>query len=372
MPAPGPAWQPTRERAGPAAQSSVKCGERNSVSKQILHDLLHDHGEDMKFQGGARPKLMPQKGKMKTFGFDKGMSRTSQSQRHLSTVLFNRYGKGEEVQSSFSNDHDSVFLSTNLNGVNQQVQDDLQDRGDLKMLTGEVALSHGLESMTREEAMKDRTVRHALKMYQRISEHLSKTSCILVPAKLDSFDGRHAEIRIEQDPRWSSDSYNLPSGTKYPCLGCRLYFDEQGHFLGVQAGPMWLTAPSISTQIESIVPKGARLDELDETQIEAISKLIAKQYSDMLDKHAVEMGQGRRRDGKGTILHDADSDSDLDEDTFEDTRNRMLDRVRPNLVDGTKVKRSRPLKRKRSSLGNDVPPTVDPDESSTKKRRIED
>jgi hypothetical protein len=213
--------------------------------------------------------------------------------------------------------------------------------------------------MSREEAMKDRTVRHALKLYQRIGEHLSKESRVLVPPKLDSFDGRHAEIRIEQDSRWSSDDYNLPSGTKYPCLGCRLYFDSQGHFLGVQAGPMWLTAPSISTQIESIVPNGAKLDELNDQQIGEISKLIAEQYSHMLKEHEVEMGQGLRRDGGGTILHDADSDSDLDDDDFEETRNRMLDRVKPNRVDGEQVKRPRPAKRKRERMERDAPPTSD-------------
>src|SRR5262249_41499707 len=163
---------------------------------------------------------------------------------------------------SFAMDQSNLMLSTNLNAVNAQLQNSVRHRSDLKKMAAKLALSHGLQNATREQAMADRTMRHALKMYQRISVHLRKDANIHVPPPQVVFDGRHAEIRIEKDPRWDASTHHLPSGVKYPCLGCRLHFNEEGHFLGVQAGPMWLTAPSISTQIESVIPGGATLDQL--------------------------------------------------------------------------------------------------------------
>jgi len=222
-----------------------------------------------------------------------------------------------------------VIVSSNSNAVNRSLGE-LTSRADLKAEATARALGHGLEGMSREQAMADRVVRHAMKLYDRIGTHLAEAGKVLVPHDV-AFDGKHAEIRIEQDPQYDKTTHEAPSGVKAPCLACKLYFTGQGYLEGVQAGPMWLSAVALSTQIEATTGAPAKIDELTDVQIAAIAKRIAAQYA-VMAAHHVAVGSSLMKSGKTTLLHDADSDSELDDDKFAAISKQMLARTKADRV----------------------------------------
>jgi len=127
--------------------------------------------------------------------------------------------------------------------------------------------------MARKDAMNDRIVRHAMKLFDRLDQYLNDGSAVHVPASVESeLDGRHAEIRIIQSAQFDDDTHHAPSGTKYPCAGCHLYFVEEGKKIGVEMGPMWVTAPALSTQLA-----GKKLNDLED--VEGVGQQIVDQYA---------------------------------------------------------------------------------------------
>ncbi len=161
---------------------------------------------------------------------------------HLSTMVLSQHPDGQEVQAAARHDGAGLSLASNLNAVNTQLRGQLKVATDVKELAAKVLASRKVSAMTREAAMDDVVVRHTLKLYQRIQEILAPDAAIDVPASVAvKLDGQHAEIRIQQSPLWDEATHHVPAGTKYPCMGCYLYFNGQAIEIGRWFGPLWLT-----------------------------------------------------------------------------------------------------------------------------------
>lgn len=331
-----------RDSHGRAETSSVRLAGNNAVSEELVGPMVEAAAGDLRFSGGARAKLVPT-GKH-VHHYDPTIEKERQTARHLSTVLFETNKKGEEVQSSFARDKGEVFISTNLNGVNESLRKQVTSQEDLKREAAQIALARNLENVSRKAAMQDRVLRHAMKLFGRIDNFLDTDCKVTVPGAAD-FDGRHAEVRIAQDEEngWSIGKFFLPAGVKVPCLGCALYFDAAGMLLGARVGPMWLTAVSISTQIEAETGNKATLTELTPEQIHAIATSIARQYAAARQNSpGFKLGSSKTKHGKATTVHDPDSESELDDEEFERVRKQMLTADKPKPA----ATGSKPRKRK--------------------------
>jgi hypothetical protein len=130
-------------------------------------------------------------------------------------------------------------------------------------------------------------------------------------------DGLHAEIRIEQTKGWGPKTHEMPTGTKYPCMGCALYFDSKGHVTAVRMGPMWITTPGVSTQL-----KGGKIGKLTDQQVHEVAQRLLVQFKRAAIR--AQMGHSKQRDGEYTVDNTPDSGSDIDPAEFPKLKERML------------------------------------------------
>jgi hypothetical protein len=325
--------------------SKEKYENRSKETKKIYNKLLPCNNS-LIYKESARNSMVTSNN-LEKFEYDKDTPKQSQIQTQISTVILHELnGEGEEIQSSLSKDKGNLLISSNLNRVNEILSQKLQDRGSLKSIARKILIDRGIKDMSREQAMKDRLVRHALKMFERISDYLSETGEVSVPPKLTviEFDGRHAEIRIEQSGQWSQEKYYLPTGTKYPCMGCKLYFGGNGYDTGVTMGPLWLTNSAISTQMEPQLKEGMKLGDLGD-QTDEVAMKIVNQYKALSDN--VKMGWGKTKEGGYTLEHQAESESELDDDEFEKIKTDIMKRKREDDdKTGQPVTKKRKIKKK--------------------------
>jgi hypothetical protein len=295
----------------------IRSGDTNKIAEELVKE-----DSSLKFKGGARNPMVTSK-KLEEFSYDKATSKESQIQTQIATVMFNALGsKGEEVQSSLAKDKSNLMISTNLNSTNETLGKHLQDQQSLKSTAKELLIGRGIKDMSREDAMNDRLIRHAMKMFDRIDNFLSEDATVTIPKlKIIQLDGRHAEIRIEESNGWDEKDYFLPTGTMYPCMGCKLYFDTNDYDTGVTMGPLWLTNSSLSTQMELQLKEGLKLGTLGDKS-EDVAKLIVQQYQALSD--GIKMGWGKKKEGGFTLDHQADSESELDEEDFKRVKSSVL------------------------------------------------
>lgn len=265
---------------------------------------------------------------MQQFEFNTDMPEEKRTQRHISTVILSLFG-GVEAQASISKDGTKIILSTNQNKVNAQIRKELsseiyneQNINWLKDKSSDLLQKEEFHKLSYKKAMKNRVIRHALKLQSELSDiNLIKSDgSIIIPKNvLAKLGDRHAEIRIQQTKGWNIKTYNNPSGTKYPCMGCMLYFQSNKIDIGSEMGPMWLTTSALSTQLEPELNKKEKIGNLSKPK--KISKRIYDQYSKLEDK--ITMGEGLHRDGESNIDYDADSMSDIDEEYFESMKEKL-------------------------------------------------
>jgi hypothetical protein len=293
-----------RRSAKSAAGYQKRKGDYRKVASQLPT-------KDFEIKDNARNPTA-RKRKLETFDFDTKMAPAKKEQRHIATVLFKNYG-GTEAQASLKKDGTGLHISTNENTVNAQMRTAIKGRKDVKKEARKMLTTKGVGTMKREDAMKDREVRHPLKLLMRLNKFLSKSGIVEVPPDVTPYrDGRHAEIRIKQGEGWSQDYYHLPAGTKYPCMGCALHFWSDGLKIGTEMGPLWLTDAALSTQLESELCRDHKIGTLEDP--EAVGRIILNQYKTIETK--VQQGMGKRRTGPPSTDFDADSESDLDDEEY--------------------------------------------------------
>lgn len=299
--------------------ASEQFRKRQAGQGAITKDLRAEH-DDLKQTASARnPQLV--KKDMAEFEFDSDTLAHEREQTHLATVLLDKY-QGVESQTALARDKSSVVVSTNLDQSNRRIAEELRDAPGIEQLLREVAIEHKLASRDREQAMKDRVLRHAMKLFDRLKTVLDPDATVEVPSEEPTFDGEHAEIRIEKSEAWSRVTHFIPSGTKYPCMGCTLYFNDNGYPVSLRMGPMWISDSALATQLEPYHLEGERLATLDDDEATEASRALADQYDRLPDD--VEMGYSRLKDGSLTTNHVPDSDSELDDSEFEQVKEKML------------------------------------------------
>jgi hypothetical protein len=296
---------------------SAKCAKgyqkKSSGQLELIDTFFKDTSTKFEYKPSARNPMM-QVAKMNEFKYDKKKSREQQTQRHIATLLFANYG-GTEMQSSLSKDGTKLMISSNENGPNQFLQSNIHSRQDLLDLAMQYLKKNEALRMQEDEWGNDRNIRHAMKLRLRLSNYMDKNATVAVPKDQEKeLDGRHAEIRIQQDKGWDSSNFHLPSGTKYPCMGCTLYFDTQGISISLEMGPMWLTDSALSTQLEKELKNQCGIGKMK--NVGELASKIYKQYQNL--SGGVKMGHGLHRDKKYSTDFDADSESDLDEDEVEE------------------------------------------------------
>jgi hypothetical protein len=297
--------------------SAANAANRKGAAQQLTAPLLAEN-PDLALKPGARnPTVVAEP--MATFdppANTDDAARAKRTQTHISTVVLSEMG-GEEAQASLAKDKQSVLISTNRNSVNTKLEKQLTDPEALRSMSATVANKQGLATADRSTAMNNRTMRHAMKLFARLNEHLDPLGAVSVPKKVETKkDGLHAEIRIDQSADYDDDTHHMPSGTKYPCAGCHLYFTEQGKEISGEMGPMWVTAPALSTQVG-----GLAFNKI--TDFGTVAQEIANQYKNAKAKGA-RMGMGKAKNGKPTPATNADSDSEYDNATFHREKRRML------------------------------------------------
>lgn len=332
------------KRYASSARSADKFGRNQRDINVLISPTMKAH-QDLEKKVGGRNTMMVKK-PMGTAPARKPVTpadRAQQTQTHLSTVTHHTYaGAGEESQSALRLDQLGLITSTNNDATNALLAQDAQSRDDLGDMAARLAVAHGIGSMSREEAMANRVMRHALKLITRLEQTLDAKVKVTVPDKSSSGqDGVHAEIRIYQHDDFDTATHHMPSGTKVPCAGCYLYFVAEGDAIGVYMGPMWLTEAALSQQL-----KGTKLGTIDDKnsgQLATIAEQIKQQYEAAIAQggHMVESWV---RGGGHTTQTNADSESDLDDDEFEAARLSALARGRTAPRSGIMPTKGKPAK----------------------------
>ncbi|TCP57949.1 hypothetical protein EV586_102396 [Tumebacillus sp. BK434] len=303
------------------------------TSKMLAH--LRSKEKRFIFKNSPKnPMMIMKDDDLSKFSYDPATSKEDQIQKQLSTVLLHELPGGIEVQAALAKNKSDVLVSSNMNAENGKIESELGITGteDILDLAADLLEHHNLESTKREDAMKDHVMRHALKLYDRLKNYLNDDATVTVPADVDvKFDGRHAEIRIEKSAQWNKDDYRLPTGTKYPCMGCRLYFHSSGHDTGNRMGGLWVTNSALSTQLLPQLEKGIKIGALGK-ELETVAKLLATQYQQMIDQHDVKMGRGKTKSGEYTFDRQADSESELDDTAYDRIRENIKKRKRKRKV----------------------------------------
>ncbi|MEH2391556.1 MAG: hypothetical protein V7K21_07700 [Nostoc sp.] len=248
---------------------------------------------------------------------DYDSQQTSGSQRlstYASTLALANWPRGAEFQGSIKHDRTSIALSSNYNKINAYCRNSIKMASDLQNLAAKSLINQNIEAMSREDAMNNRDIRHALKLYERLPLHLELDADVLVPQSSPSQHGIHAEIRIVSGKKWNKSDWDAPSGTKYPCLGCYLHLNSQEIEIGHFHGPLWLTNAGLSQQLKASLKGKNDISEMSSTEISDTAELLATSYAQR--PHDSEFVMGLPRSGKPTYDQNADSDSDLDEETF--------------------------------------------------------
>lgn len=287
---------------------------------------------------------------------------------YASSLMMELHPSGEEFQGSRRQDGRGMMLSSNVNSVNGIIQQQLQIAAHLKTMAAEFLIGKGVHEMPRDRVMADRVLRHVSKLYSRISTFLAKDAPIHTPANVQGeLDGLHAEIRIVDSPIWDQNEWDVPTGTKYPCLGCFLYLNGEKIEIGHFHGALWVTNAAMTKQLEAALLKGRKIGSLTREDIEQTSRKMSGTYAKLPKESRFAMGQ--QRDGKPTDLHDADSDSDMSESIFASMQERLS--ARSKGVPSSPLWKgmgewSPPMRRDHPVL-----PTVDELDGPMKGRRIE-
>lgn len=297
-------------------QRSAKCSTvfegKSNAQKTLIKSFLTDEKETFKHVRNARNPMM-QKEELEEFSYNKGKLKAQQIQRHIATLILQHYG-GTEVQSSIAKDGKSLMLSSNENEVNKLLNGEITTTQDLINLSESFLKSKNISKKKKELLNKDRKIRHAMKLRLRLEKFVDGKAKVKVPEnEVKELDGRHAEIRISKAKGWNKEDFYLPTGTKYPCMGCTLYFQSKGIVISLEMGPMWLTDSALSTQLEKELLNQCGIGKLKNAG--ELAKTLYKQYESLNPN--VKMGHGKHRGGSYDIDHDADSDSDVEGEDLE-------------------------------------------------------
>ena len=270
--------------------------------------------------------------------------RARQTQTHMSTVTHHNYsGQGEESQSSIQKDQLGLVTSTNNEGTNALLGQDVQSREDIADMAARVAVAHGVGDMNKDDAMGNRVLRHALKLLARLEKHVDPKVKITVPGKAASGqDGVHAEIRIYQHDDFDVSTHHMPSGTKVPCAGCYLYFVQEGHAIGVYMGPMWLTEAALSQQLNGT--KIGTIEGENGADLKVVAEQIKLQYEAAVAQGG-EMSESLVRGGGHTHATNGDSESDLDDEEYEAMKQEALLRSKTPPRSGREPVKGKPAKK---------------------------
>ena len=312
------------KRYGASKASAVRYSKTQTGIDLLIGPVTKAHPELEKKPGGRNTMMvrnpMHKAGPRKPVTAD---DRAQQTQTHLSTVTHHNYsGEGEESQSSIQKDQLGLITSTNNESTNSLLEQDVQDREDIRNMAARVAVVHGVGDMNKTDAMASRVLRHALKLLSRLEQHVDPKVKITVPGKTATGqDGVHAEIRIYQHDEFDVSTHHMPSGTKIPCAGCYLYFVEEGHQIGVYMGPMWLTEAALSQQLKGT--KIGTIDGQNGIDLAGVAEQIKVQYEAAI-KLGGMMGESWVRGGGHTHATNADSESELDDEEYEAMKKEAL------------------------------------------------
>jgi len=257
------------------------------------------------------------------FDEDQGNMGAQRSATHASTLILSQHGSGEEAQSSYRRDGMGLSVSTNVNAENDLLRGKLNVAQDLKTLAARVLASRNIGSMSREDAMQDVVVRHALKLYDRIADYLASDAPVIVPTNVVAeIDGLHAEIRIVRTTDWNESTSYPPTGTKLPCMGCYLYLHGEKIEVGRWMGPMWVTNAALTTQLEDLLVKNTKMGKFPASDLQQVGQNILTSYSSL--PSTSHMGKGKFKSGGSGYERRADSDDEYDDAQYQHLQERVV------------------------------------------------
>lgn len=294
---------------------------RSGQTSSLVTELLSQNPE-LSFQSSARNPMVVDR---HASHVQHDSQQTSSSQRlstYVSTLGMGLWPGGQEFQSSFRHDGSGMHFSSNLNAINKLVGQRIQMAQHIKDIAAAYLIDHNILELERESVMADRVMRHVMKLYDRIHQYLASDANVWIPQNVPSeLDGLHAEIRIVSEETWDEAESDVPTGTKYPCLGCFLYFNEQKIEIGHFHGPLWVTNAAMTKQLEAILLQKIKIGKMTAEQVNSTSEALASTYARLPDDSEFVIGKKRNR--KVTYDYNADSDSDIDEYRYADAMKRL-------------------------------------------------
>ena len=290
---------------------------------QLLTEALQNEDSEFSFQPSARNPMLVHK-PMEEIDYDPNTLREQRAATHMSTVILSQHPKGIEAQGSLSRTGQDLFASLNINSTNEALRLQLKVAEDVKKMSAELLIARNIGSMSRKAAMDDVVVRHALKLYDRLGNYVAADAPVTIPPPVAiELDGLHAEIRIEQTNTWDESTHFPPTGTKYPCMGCYLYFSRQKIEIGKWMGPMWVTNSALTTQLQDLLSHKKLIGSMGSDNVKKVSERLAEDYRGHAKPKGVRMGQGKIKSGLTTLDRQADSDSEYDEEDYAQLQQRI-------------------------------------------------
>jgi hypothetical protein len=298
--------------------------ERRDTQAQALVKPLLDAHANLSFVPSARnPMVVDEHIHEVDFDEDEGNMGAQRAATHASTLIRSLHPSGEESQASFRRDGMGMAVSTNSNAENDLVRGELKVAQDLKKLAARILTEKKIESMSREDAMQNVVVRHALKLYDRISDYLASDAQVNVPSNvLDVIDGLHAEIRIVYMKGWDQQESYPPTGTMYPCMGCYLHLHGKDIEIGRWMGPMWVTNAALAKQLEALLRKNLEMGKFPAKELEAVAQEVRVAYDGL--PPTSQMGKGKFKSGKSGYERRADSDDEYSDGEYERLQQRVV------------------------------------------------
>lgn len=240
---------------------------------------------------------------------DRTAYRIARAQTYLAEMLLDRFPESEEVQVAFSIDGKTVMVSANIDAQNAAIGRFCSDKNAESLIA---ALTGRHEAALADPAkvdQSDRTIRHAAKLQRHWLTLLEADAAIRVPERVKKQDGKHAELRIADDPAYFLAGVALfhpPTGVREPCIACAIALHEKTGTAPAQATALWLTRPTR----KALGLVGSSVEVMGERLSGGILVLAGEQVR-FAEKSRI---RGNAPDGSPRITasHAADSDSDLE------------------------------------------------------------
>jgi hypothetical protein len=242
---------------------------------------------------------------------DRKKYRIERLQTYIAELLLKRFPDGLEMQVAMAKDGKAVMIASNKNVTNQKMAKHWEG-ANVEALLDDL-LSDASFPADGSLNQNDRAQRHAVKLRHYWKDCLSADAKVFIANRKAAPDGKHAELRIQDDSRYRDAHlvalFYQPTGTREPCIACAASLYEPSP----RTTMVWPTVPSREALGVSKMKPGEAAEKI----VDSFAKLIAQ--GTKFSPNSQLRGQHEKGSPVTTAEMNADSDSDLDEEVARST-----------------------------------------------------